>query len=169
MSDQAMEAMRELAAPGPEHERMAPFIGTFRAHVKIWMGPDEPAESTGLMTSSLALGGRFLRHDYRGDPGDGPFPDFEGHGYWGFNKTTGQYEGFWIDTASTIMQTESGSVDESGKVWTMSGEMKQPGGEMITKRSVITLEDEDHHSVEMYFVKGGEEFKGMEIRYTRAD
>ena len=28
----------------------------------------------------------------------------------GFNKVTSKYEGMWIDTASTILQTESGDV-----------------------------------------------------------
>ena len=47
-------------------------------------------------------------------PEPAPFPDFEGRGFWGYNKNPRQYEGFWIDTASTIMQTEFGEVDESG-------------------------------------------------------
>ena len=121
------------------------------------------------MTNTLELGDRFLRQDYKGDPGPGSFPDFEGHGYWGFNKATQQYEGFWIDTASTLMQTEAGAVDDSGKVWTMTGEMVHQPGEMVKKRTVITLEDEDNHSMVTYFVKGDEEFKGMEIQYTRAE
>jgi hypothetical protein len=37
------------------------------------------------------------------------------------------------------------------------------------KRSVITLEDENHHSIEMFFNHGGQESKAMEIRYTRSD
>jgi len=169
MSDEATEAMQALAAPGPEHERLESFVGVFRAVVKLWMGPGDPMVSTGTMTNTLELGDRFLRQDYKGDPGPGPFPDFEGHGYWGFNKATQQYEGFWIDTASTLMQTEAGTVDDAGKMWTMLGEMMHQPGETVKKRTVITLEDEDNHSMVTYFVKGDEEFKGMEIQYTRAE
>ncbi len=149
-----------MSAPTADHERLTPFVGTFRAEVKIWMGPGDPNVSTGTMTNTFELGGRFLRQEFKGDPNDGPFPAFEGHGYWGFNKATGKYEGFWIDNASTIMQVDKGDVDDSGKRWEMKGEMK---------RSVITLDDEDHHSIEMFFTRGDQESKEMEIRYTRSN
>jgi hypothetical protein len=168
MSDESMDAMQAMSAPAEEHARLRPFVGTFRAEVKIWMGPGDPMISTGTMTNTMDLGGRFLRQDYKGDPGGGPFPDFEGRGFWGYNKSTQHYEGFWIDTASTIMQNESGSVDDSGRVWTMIGEIPDGSGGKTTKRSVITVQDDDHHSMEMYFDKDGQELKGMEIRYTRA-
>ncbi len=160
---------QEMAAPTGAHEKLKPFEGTFRAVIKIWMGPGEPVSSTGMMTSTFDLGRRFLQQRYVGDPSEGPFSNFEGRGYWGFNKATNKYEGFWIDTASTVMQTDSGDVDESGTVWTMIGSMpgKQPGT-TTRKRSVITLKDNDHHSIEMFFESpDGGEVKGMEIQYTR--
>lgn len=169
MSDESMAAMQAMAAPGPEHEPLRPFVGVFHAEVKLWTGSGDPMVSTGTMTNTLVLGDRFLRQEYKGDPGTDSFPDFEGYGYWGFNKATRQYEGFWIDSASTIMQTETGTVDDSRKVWTMLGEVVHQPGETVKKRTVITLEDEDHHSMVTYFLKGEEEFKGMEIQYTRAE
>ncbi len=170
MTETTETDFQEMAAPTSAHEKLKPFEGTFRADVKIWMGPGEPMASTGTMTSSFDLGGRVLHQCYTGDPSEGSFPDFEGRGYWGFNKATGKYEGFWIDTASTIMQTETGDVNESGAVWTMTGSMpcQQTGGTK-KKKSVITLKDNDHHSLEMYFEgPDGKEVKGMEIHYTRA-
>lgn len=170
MSDASMDAMQEMAAPGPEHDRLKPFLGTFKAEVRIWMGPGDPMVSTGVMTSTLDLGGKFVKQHYKGDPSPEPtpFPDFEGRGFWGYNKNTQQYEGFWIDTASTIMQTETGTVDDSGKVWTMVGEMVGQDGSPCTKKSIITLVDDNNHHMEMYFNQGDQEFKGMEIRYVRA-
>lgn len=157
-----------MAPPGAEHERLKAFAGTFRAEVKLWMGPGEPLTMTGTMVNSMDLGGRFLRQEYTGDPAPGPFPAFEGRGFWGYNDVVGRFEGLWIDNASTVMQTDTGSVDDAGKTWTMSGKVPDPqSGELITKRSVITLEDDDHHRIEMFFVKGGQEFKTMEIAYVR--
>ena len=158
-----------ISAPAEQHARLAAFVGTFRAEVKIWMGPGDPAVSTGTMTNTMDLGGRFLKQHYVGDPGAGPGPSFEGRGYWGFNKTTNKYEGFWIDTASTLMQTETGDVDEGGKVWTMIGEVPNPQGGSTVKKSIITLQDDDRHSMETFFEgPDGSEAKGMEIQYTRA-
>jgi hypothetical protein len=157
-----------MGAPGAEHELLGPFVGTFRAEVKLWMGPGEPQVSTGVMTNTLELGGKFLLQSYQGDPGEGPFPDFAGRGFWGYNKVDSLWEGVWIDTASTVMQTERGTVDAAGRVWTMEGRMTNPqDGSSLTKRSVITLVDDDHHTLEMYFETPGGEAKGMEIRYER--
>ena len=160
-AQQDTEACVEMPGPDEHHERLEPFVGTFKAVVKLWMGPGEPMVSTGVMTSTMELGGRFLHQHYEGDPApDAPFPDFQGRGYWGYNHNIKKYEGFWIDTASTMMQNESGEVDASGKVWTMLS---------TQKKSVITLTDRDHHSMEMYFNgPDGSEMKGMEIKYTRA-
>ncbi len=164
------ETCAEMGAPVEQHKALEPFVGTFKAEVKLWMGPGDPHVSTGVMTNSFDLGGRFLKQVYKGDPGEGPFANFEGRGFWGYNTVEKKYEGFWIDTACTLMQTESGDVDASGKVWTMCGEMTDPqsGGKM-TKRSVITLIDNDRHSMEMFFKSpDGNESKAMEIQYQRA-
>jgi hypothetical protein len=171
MSDQKMQSGECGQGGGPvaAHEKLAPFVGTFKARVKIWMGPGDPMVSTGVMVNTLELGGRFLQEVYQGDDSGGPFPDFAGRGYWGYNTVINKYEGFWIDTASTMMQFESGDVDASGKVWTMLGELPNPStGQNMKKKSVITLKDNDHHSMEMFFTTpDGKEIKGMEIQYTR--
>ena len=151
-----------------EHDKLKPLEGTFRAQVRVWMGADEPAVSTGTMVNEFELDGRFLRQTYKGDPSDGALGAFEGHGYRGYNEVTGKFESFWIDNGSTMMQIEFGELDESGRVWTMIGEMANPrtGGKM-TKRSVITVKDEDHHTIEMFFDTGDGEAKSMEISYER--
>ncbi len=167
MSDQESSGGM-MHQPGAEMDRLKPFIGTFAAQVKLWMGPGEPMVSTGTMVNEVDLGGLFLRQDYNGDPSPGPFGNFAGRGFWGYNQTVKRYEGFWIDNASSIMQFESGELDDSGKVWTMHGSMPDPQtGDTMTKRSVITVQDDDHHKIEMYFSKAGQEFKGMEIEYVR--
>jgi hypothetical protein len=157
------------AAPDDNHTKLQPFVGTFKSVVKIWMGPGEPMVSTGTMVNEWDLGGRFIKQTYTGDPSPGPFGSFEGRGFWGYNKSRSQYEGLWIDTCTTQMQNETGQVDKTGKVWTMLGHItcdqsKQP----YTKRSVITVKDNNGHSMVMYS-KGpdGKEEKNMEIQYTR--
>lgn len=162
-----MDAMRALA---PQHRQLAAFAGRYKAVVQMWMGPGEPMRMTGVMVNDLDLGGRYLRQTYTGDPFPGHDERFEGRGYWGFNTIDQRFEGFWIDTASTFFQLERGQVDPSGKVWTMIGEMTNPGtGEPMRKRSVITLKDANHHSIEMFFEgPNGSWNKSMQIEYSRA-
>ena len=105
-ADQTPIDFAALAAPTEEHTQLEAFVGKFAAEVKIWMGPGEPMVTTGVMTNSMDLGGRFLWQTYQGDAVEGPFPSFAGRGYWGYNKTDKRWEGFWIDTGSTVMQVE---------------------------------------------------------------
>ena len=171
MTDQTTQehSCAEMGAAVEAHKRFEPFVGTFTATVKLWMGPGEPHVSTGVMHNSYDLGGRFLQQVFKGDPGEGPFPNFEGRGFWGYNTTSKKYEGFWIDTASTAIQTEAGDVDDAGKVWTMVGTTIDPhSGKTIEKRSITTVKDNDHHSMEMFFTTAdGTEANGMEIQYVR--
>lgn len=169
MSETQEEQEFQLPTPGPEHELLKPFEGTFSSVVKIWMGPGDPVESTGTITNTFQLNGLYLHQNYFGDNPDGPFPNFAGKGYWGYNQHTKKYEGFWIDVASTMMQMESGECDSDGKVWEMASGFTHPAtGQPVKKRTVITLIDQDHHSMESYFSSEGQpEFKNMEINYTR--
>ncbi len=162
-------ACSEMGALAEAHKNFEALVGTFKAEVKMWMGPGEPFVSTGVMINTLDLGGRFLRQDYKGDPSDGPFPSFEGRGFFGFNTVTEQYEGFWIDNACTCMQNETGTLDASGKTWNMAGTMTDPQTQKpMQKRSVTTVQDQDHHSMELFFKRAeGPEAKAMEINYTR--
>lgn len=168
------ETETPAADAGPrtaEHDKLNPFEGEFGTEVKLWMGQEEPMISTGTMVNDWVLGGRYLRQTFKGDPieVEGEFGAFEGAGYWGYDPSGGVYQGFWIDNASSTMQMETGTVDASGKVWTMTSELINPqNGEAMTKRTVITLIDDDHHRMESYFADGsGNEFKTMEINYVR--
>jgi len=160
------------AQTGPgtaEHDRLKPFAGIFSAVIKLFRGSGEPMISTGTMVNDWVLGERYLRQTFAGDPVDGSHQAFAGVGFWGFDPARGVYQSFWVDNASTTMQIETGTVDAAGKVWTMRGTMLNPQSrETMNKRSIITLQDSDHHLVESFFTVGnGEEFKAMELIYTR--
>ena len=161
----AESGVSEPSATTGQHKRFVPFAGTFKADVKLWKGSGDPIVSGGVMTNTLVLGGRYLQQAFKGARSG----DSEGHGFWGLNQATNQYEGFWIDASSTKMQIEVGDVDDTGRVWTMIGEITGPTGKTMKKRTVITLEDNDHHKIEMFFTRpDGNEVKVMEIRYERA-
>lgn len=167
---QTQDGCAQMGAVCEAHKKLEPFVGTFKAEVKMWMGPGDPMVTTGTMVNSMDLGGRYLRQEYQGDESEGPFPNFAGRGFWGYNTVANKYEGFWIDSASTFMQTEAGDVDAAGRVWTMVGEFLNPQTKQpMKKRSVISVQDRDHHSLEMYFAgPDGNEVKSMEIQYQRA-
>lgn len=158
---------RQPPQPTDHHKLMKPFEGDFQAEVKFWFGEGDPMISTGTIQNTFHLDGLYLHQDYVADPIPGPHQPFAGKGYWGYNTATNQYEGFWIDNASTIMQLERGNVDESGKIWEMHSEIQTPGG-LIKKRSIFKLIDNDNHKMEAFFGgPDGTETKQCEISYTR--
>lgn len=159
----------QLPKPGHQHQLLEPFVGRFRADVELYMGPGDPQKSSGTMTNSWQLDGLYLHQDYVGDPPPPPYSAFVGRGYWGFNFGKNHYEGFWIDNVSSIMQMETGTVDESGKVFTMTSELDHPSGVRMKKRSLIRVEDQDYNWIDSFLTgPDGREFRTMTIRYTRA-
>jgi hypothetical protein len=160
----------EMPVAGREHALLKPFEGKFRATVKIYMGAPEPQVSTGTMFNTFQLGGLYLHQDYQGDAPPQPHLAFIGRGYWGFNFGSQLYEGFWIDNASSMMQTESGTVDSTGKSWTMTSEFTNPrDGSTIKKRTEIKVKDADHHSMDSFMTAAdGNEFRTMTIDYKRS-
>jgi uncharacterized protein DUF1579 len=160
-----------MSQPTEKHALLKPFEGTFRATVTLHFGPDNSHTTTGTMVNEFDLDGRYLKQTYTGDPSDGPFPEFLGRGYWGYNTIQNQYEGFWIDSASTAMATESGQVDTTGTIWTLTGDQPNPCGGPATlpKKTIITLIDNDNHTMESFItMPDGNETKTMDISYTRA-
>jgi hypothetical protein len=166
MADTQMPADACAASgPGPQHESIARFAGTWRAEVQLWMDPTgDPMVSHGTMTNQMIVGDRFLQQEYHDDAGM-----FEGRGFWGYNDVDKRYEGFWIDSMANFFQLERGQLNESGKVYEMRGSMTNPQTKQeMSKRSVITYLGPDEHTIAMYF--GGEqgEHKAMAIHYKRA-
>jgi hypothetical protein len=164
MEERMAECMAHATAR-EEHALLRPFEGFWKATVKMWWDPEgEPQVSTGMMKNRLVLNGLFLEQEYGDDAGQ-----FSGRGFWGYNTVDRRWEGFWIDSMISMMQTEHGVYDAAGRTWTMTGEMTDPGnGKRLTKRSVITVLGPDHHTMEMFFTTEKGEKKGMEIEYRRA-
>ena len=49
MTEQAaQETCAGMGATTDGHRKLEPFVGTFKAEVKMWMGPGDPMVSTGL-------------------------------------------------------------------------------------------------------------------------
>lgn len=161
--DDQMAAFAEMAALAPEHRHLEAFIGQWDAEVKMWMGPGDPQVTRGVMVNTPILGGRFIEQKYQGHG-----YDFQGSGLWGYNKSSGKFEGLWIDTCSTMMQTDTGDYDSRTRTFTMLSRMTCPEMGEMTRKSLIKVHGPDRHVMEMYVcAPGAPESKCMEITYMR--
>lgn len=161
-----MAAWAKAAEVTEHHKALEPFAGTFDAQLTMWMDPNmPPTVSTGTMTNSWILGGRFLEHSYEGEVmGE----KFQGRGLWGFDVAANRYNGLWIDNMSTALSVSTGPLSEDGKTFHMKMTGTDPmTGEAKVTEELLVLESADRHRMEMFEVHDGQRVRTMEIVYTR--
>jgi len=164
--DEMMAAMMRAGTPGPEHRALDAFVGTWNATVTYWMSPDAPPEvSRGVMTNTWVLDGHHLSQQFSGDMGGMPFT---GIGTWGYDVAAGKYHGTWQDSMSTALMVSYGPPSKDGKTFEMLGTNTDPmTGEPAVADEVITINNPNRHTMEMFENRGGKRVKTMEIVYDR--
>jgi Protein of unknown function (DUF1579) len=164
-----MKAMMEYGTPGPMHQMMASWNGTWTGETTHWEYEGAaPKKSSATAVYSMIMGGKYQVNKFTGDMGGMPF---EGHGMLAYDNATKKFQSTWADSWSTGLMNMTGTWDEATKTLNMSGSMPditRPGKE-CSMREVYTVVDENMHRMEMYAPdpKTGKEMKMMEIKMTR--
>lgn len=162
----AMEMPPEFS-PGPNHKMLEPFVGEWNVSVKFWMEPGaEPGVSKGTASSRWIMDGRWMQEDFNGDFAGTPF---KGMGMTGYDPFKKKYVSTWVDSMSTTMMSQEGTVDSAGKVFTYSGKSFDPFMNMeTTTKTILSVDSHDQHTMKMYTIMpDGAEMQTMEIVYTR--
>lgn len=154
-----------MPKPGPEHALFKDMEGTWDARVESFMGPGDPAVSTGVEKNRVGCGGLCLISDF-----EGAFMDttFEGHGTETWDPQKKKYVGSWTDSMSTGLAVSESSYDPATK--TMTGWMEGPdmAGNITKSKTTSTIKDADTRVMEMHSVGAdGSETLGLRITYTR--
>lgn len=174
-SEQDMQAMYErammLAQPGPEHEKLARYVGTWNMETRYWASPGtEPIVSTGVSDSKMILGGRFLESVWTTGEGE---TAAEGKSIMGFDRRHEEYTVVGFDTWGTYWVSAQGPYDDETKTITMYGEDNDPVFKSVQQYDFRMTEiDDDTFTWEVIFynpeiTQGKDEFKMVEILYTR--
>jgi hypothetical protein len=165
-----MMACAEASTVGPEHERLAKSVGTWKGQVTMYMpmpGMDAmKSECTTIITPRMD--GRFFECDTKGDMGEmGPF---EGAGISGFDNVSKQYTQVWYDCMGTGMAVGTGELSSDGSImtWTLTyncpvkkGPVQMRQIERVTGPDTMVLEVHGPNPLT------GDDFKMMEISYKR--
>ena len=126
---------------------------------------DEANTLLGTAETRLILGGRFLQEDYSNTFANTPF---QGHGLTGYDLLKQKYVNVWVDNLGSWLTLSEGSLDPSGKVLTLTGEMPDPQtGKGRPTKTVTRIESADRHVFEIYDHVDGKDVKIMEVTYTR--
>ncbi len=166
--DAMMAKWHQYATPAENHKTLDAFVGSWKYKVSMRMSPDaKPEISEGTSESKWILGGRFVQQSVSGvSMGQ----QFEGIGIIGYDNAKGEYDSMWIDSMGTGMMRGTGTFDTKSKTLTEKGTFSCPfrGGESKFRTNTI-ITNANSYTMEMYGpdIATGEEFKSMEITYTR--
>jgi len=165
-SDADMKAMMAYGTPGEVHKMMAKSVGDWTADISMWMQPGaQPMKTTGVMKNEMILGGRYLKGTNTGTFMGQPF---EGISTTAFDNAKKIFINTWIDNMGTGVMTLTGTWDAATSSVTYTGTMVDPAsGKDTPIREVFKAVDDNHQTLEMYASMGGQEFKTMEIKFTR--
>ena len=156
------EEMPEYMMPSEAHKVLTDLAGTWDVASRFWMDPTQPPmESKGEATFTAILEGRYVTQEYESEMMGQPF---RGFGMDGYDVLAKKYVSVWTDTMGTAIYSMSGT--REGNVLTMEGQWPSPEG-THTMRSVITHQDAEHFTMEMFMQAGEDWVQLMELKYTR--
>lgn len=172
-----MKKWKDACTPGEMHKKLDGLIGEWDTATKMWMAPGAPPMVTkGKSRVKWIMDGRFLREEFEGEilmpdaTGAMSKKKFTGLGLLGYDNFRKMFTGSWIDNQGTHMLTMAGMLDPAGTTLTMYGEMDEAmldvRGRMVKYQTKIV--DDDKHIFSIYDLHAGENYKALEIEYTRA-
>jgi hypothetical protein len=162
-----MEAWMKAGTPGEPHRQLAATVGTWKAHVRTWMGGQE-STSEGTAKREMVLDGRVLTETFQGNMMGMPFV---GHGMTGYDNARGMYGSTWNASMSTGVRVSWGKWDDEAKGLVFHGEMSNPmsPGETTKIKMISRTQADGSELFEMWEPNGpnGELVRSMEIRYVK--
>ncbi len=171
MSAEDMAHMQEymkLMQPGEAHKHLHNYVGVWDTVSRIWMGgPGTQAmESTGTSTFTSVLGGRWVMEEHTGTMMGMPYL---GKGMMGYDNYKNLYVGTWYSNMSTEMLQMVGGRHPKTGVVTMYGVMDEPQLSVHgrTIKYVIKQTDDDHFTFEIIDLHASDDYKVIELNYTR--
>lgn len=164
--DDMMKIWEAYMTPGKMHEMLAKQSGDWAYESKIWMAPGmDPETYSGTATISMILGGRYQEMKTFGEMMG---MQMEGRSITAYDNGKKEFISTWIDNFGTGLMITTGKYDEATNSTTMTGKMYDPmSGTDVNVKTVGKFINENKSTFEMYMMMGDQEFKTMELTYTR--
>jgi hypothetical protein len=154
-----LSAQPPAPKPGPEHEQLKKFEGTWDATVSF-MGK----ESKATATYKFDLGGFWLIEDFKGEF-EGQ--KFAGRATAGYDPLRKKYVSTWVDSMSPSLIIMEGAFDKDGKTFTETGEGPGMDGKLTKLKNVYEFKDKNTILFTMYVINNGKDQETMKITYKR--
>jgi uncharacterized protein DUF1579 len=151
--------------PGKEHRQLDPLVGKWDVVVRYTLGGKE-REGTAESEAKWVLDGRYLQQEYKSDFSGRPFTVLQ---FLGYDQHKKRFFEIKMDSMDTGIMHNEGTISNDGKVLTCSGDRIDPTtGKTVKLRTVTTLADSDHYTLEWYFTDSeGKEEKTVTLSHSR--
>jgi Protein of unknown function (DUF1579) len=172
-----MPAWARRGLPGPSHAALNPLAGTWRVQKSLYIAVgtrDRPAESSDLVARrDWVAGGRYLHDVTEGTVAGGPYWRL---GLLGYSTMDERYEWITVDATNANMMIYLGAPRTAEQTpISMAGVFTDQGvlgeetvGKPVGMRTVIRIESEDRHVMELYLTPpGADELLADRSVYTR--
>lgn len=133
---------QEAPKPGPEHEMLKKWEGTWDVSMK--MGD---MEAKGTSTYKMELGGLWLASSFECELFGSKFT---GKGMDSYDAGKKKFVAIWVDSMSTSPMVMEGTYDKETKKMTLVGEGPGEGGKTQKVKSVTEWKDENTANFTMY-------------------
>lgn len=161
----------QLSRPGPEHEALARYAGTWDLTVTLGSGA-RALRFTGTATNRMIVGGRFLQMDYSAR---GPAEATEGQFSLGFDARHHRFALVAMDSFGTYFVTSQGPRDPATGRLRLRGTDDDPVMKALGHAKefvqVVDFKSQDELVVEVWFVDTRtaerREFKYMDYTFRR--
>lgn len=165
-AEDARRSWTEFMTPGPEHTLLQSAGGTWDMENRFYIQPGAPPKTTrAVCVQKMILGQRFLYSTITGNMAGMPF---EGIGISGYDKSRQVYILVWFDNMGTDIMYGEGRYDAPNKQVEIHLKNSDPGsGSLVPIRMTVKRPDADHMIQEMYTVHEEEEYRSLEMKYTR--
>jgi hypothetical protein len=157
-----LKALEEAGKPGPEHQKLQPFVGDWTLTVRLWTDPSQsPAEAKGTVQRRWIMGGRFVQETAKVEC-DGK--SFEGMGLFGYDKAQKKFTAVKVCGLCGTISHGLATVNDSGTKFECTKEECCPiTGQKTKGRDEIVIENNDKIVVNVFKTLDGKEVKVMEI------
>jgi len=123
-------------APSKEHQWLKQFIGEWESVAEMQMGPGMPAEKMKGSEKVHAIGELWIVSNLEGEMPGGA-GKMQAMMTVGFDPAKGKYIGTWVDSMLPTMWKYEGTLDETGKILTLSAS----GPNMLTGQGTANYRD----------------------------
>ncbi|RFM26154.1 DUF1579 domain-containing protein [Deminuibacter soli] len=164
-----MKAWMTYATPGDIHKALARADGNWNVQTTTWAAIGAPPSTAkAKMVNKMMLGGRYQMSNFSGNFMGMPF---EGVSVTAYDNAKKKFINTWIDNMGTGLTKMEGTWDSTAKTITYTGTMLNPANNIeCDLKEVLTLVDDNNQVMEMWGPdpKTGQQFKSMEMKFTRA-